>query len=199
MQGLQNSRSRPSFGCVEWCVHTVHTTCLSLTVCRWITLASASLSQEDPDKLNIRPSDLHELLRSCSGESALIQQELVKVRAQMQGLQQEGKHDMSDFAHGMKSGSSSMADMQRRRKKQQQLSHSEQALDLRMGAVCYVHNQTLLSMRGDAGGIVKLAQGWKTSADDVHTLLLEKVLQREEGLQEGSFDDGDGLKSLATK
>ena len=83
---------------------------------------------------------MHELLRSCSGESARIEQELVKVRAQMQGVQQ-GTRDMSNFEHGVKSGSSSMADMQRRRKKQQQLSHSEQALDLRMSAVCYAHNQ----------------------------------------------------------
>jgi len=156
------------------------------------------LSQEDPDKLNIRPSDLHELLRSCAGESALIQRELAIVQSQIQAVQQEGKSDMHDFAHGMKSGSSSIAALQQRHKRNQQLSNSEQALDLRLGAVCYVHNQTLLSMRGDAGGIVKVAQGWSTSADDVHSAFLEKVLQRED-IQDGVFDDGDGLKSLATK
>ena len=82
-----------------------------IPLCRWTALASASLIQENPDDLNVRPSDLHELLRACSCESALIQRELGDVRAQMLVLQQEGKNDMSDFAHGVKSGSSSVLRM----------------------------------------------------------------------------------------
>ncbi len=167
---------------------------------RWTTLASATLiqdGQEGPHNLNIRPSDLHELLRSCSCESALIQRELADVRQQMHVLEHQGKNDMSDFAHGMKSGSSSMAALKGRHMRQLELSASEQALDLRLGAVLYVHNQTLLSLRREAGGIVKVAQGWSTSADAAHTLLLEKVLQREDAMD--GHDEGDGLKSLATK
>lgn len=171
---------------------------LTHSLSRWTTLASASLMQDGPESpLNIRPSDLHELLRSCSCESSLIQRELANVRQQMLALRHQGKDDMSDFAHGLKSGSSSVASMQRRHQRKLQLSSSEQALDLRLGAVLYVHNQTLLSLQGDAGGIVKIAQGWTSSADSVHTSLLEKVLQREDAID--SHDEGDALKSLATK
>jgi hypothetical protein len=147
----------------------------------------------------VRPSDLHELLRACSSESALIQRELANVRAQMHALLQEGKSDMSDFAHGLKSGGSSIASLQQRHKQRIQLSNSEQSLDLRLGAVLYVHNQTVLSLRGDAGGIVKMAKK-NAAAESVHTSLLEKVLQRDE-MNDGqdSQDEGDGLKSMATK
>ncbi len=174
---------------------------LTHSLSRWTTLASASLIQDGPEShsntLNIRPSDLHELLRSCSCESSLIQRELAIVRQKMLALRHQGKDDMSDFAHGVKSGSSSVASMQRRHQQKLQLSCSEQALDLRLGAVLYVHNQTLLSLQGDAGGIVKIAQGWTSSADSVHTSLLEKVLQREDAID--SHDEEDALKSLATK
>jgi hypothetical protein len=146
--------------------------------------------------LNVRPSDLHELLRACSSESALIQRELANVQAQMNALSLEGKSDMSDFAHGLKSGGSSIASLQQRHKQRIQLSNSEQSLDLRLGAVLYVHNQTLLSLRGDAGGIVKMAKK-NAAAESVHTSLLEKVLQRDE-MNDG-HDEGDGLKSMATK
>jgi hypothetical protein len=167
---------------------------------RWTALASATLIQDGQQghhNLNIRPSDLHELLRSCSSESALIEKELASVGQQMRVLQHEGSSDMSDFAHGLKSGSSSVARLQRRHKRKLELRSSEQALDLRLGAVLYVHNQTLLSLRGDAGGIVKIAQAWSSSADAVHTSLFEKVLQREDAAD--GRDEGDGLKSLATK
>jgi hypothetical protein len=127
----------------------------------------------------------------------LIEKELASVGQQMRVLQHEGSSDMSDFAHGLKSGSSSVARLQRRHKRKLELRSSEQALDLRLGAVLYVHNQTLLSLRGDAGGIVKIAQAWSSSADAVHTSLFEKVLQREDAAD--GRDEGDGLKSLATK
>jgi hypothetical protein len=156
------------------------------------------LVQENSDKLKIRPSDLHELLRSCSTECSLIQRELANVRANIQALQLEGSNQTNAFARVLKSGSSSFAAMQQRQKRILELSNSEQALDLRLGAVLYVHNQTLLSLRGEQEGIVKLAQGWKTSsADAVHASFLEKVLQREDAFD--SHDDLDGLKSLATK
>jgi hypothetical protein len=164
---------------------------------RWTTLASASLMQDHPENLNVRPSDLHELLRSCSCEIDLIQRELANVRMQMRTLLQEGKNDMSDFAHGVKSGSSSITSLQQRQQRKLELSNSEQYLDLRLGAVLYVHNQTLLSLRGDAGGILKMAQSWSTTADAVHASLLEKVLQREDA--NDVHDEGDALKSLATK
>ena len=168
-----------------------------IPLCRWTALASASVIQDNPDDLNVRPSDLHELLRACSCESALIQRELADVRGQMLVLQQEGKNDMSDFAHGVKSGSSSVASMQRRHKLKLELRNSEQALDLRLGAVLYVHNQTLLSLREDAEGIVKLSKGWSTSAEAVHTSLLGKVLQREDAMV--GFDEADAMKSVVTK
>jgi hypothetical protein len=79
---------------------------------------------------------------------------------------------MSDFAHGVKSGSSSVASMQRRHKLKLELRNSGQALDLRLGAVLYVHNQTLLSLREDAEGIVKLSKGWSISADGSSALFL---------------------------
>jgi hypothetical protein len=78
----------------------------------------------------------------------------------------------SDFAHGVKSGSSSVASMQRRHKLKLELRNSGQALDLRLGAVLYVHNQTLLSLREDAEGIVKLSKGWSISADGSSALFL---------------------------
>jgi hypothetical protein len=170
---------------------------LIIPLCRWTAIASASMIQEHPDDLNVRPSDLHELLRACSCESALIQRELADVRAQMLVLQQEGKNDMSDFAHGVKSGRSSVASLQRRHNQKIGLRNCEQALDLRLGAVLYVHNQTLLSLREDAGGIVKLAKGWSTAADAVHTSLLERVLQREEAID--GHDGVDATKSVITK
>lgn len=153
--------------------------------------------QDHPQNLNVRPSDLHELLRCCSCESDLIQRELAIVRRQMHALLQEGRNDMSDFAHGLKSGGSSVASLQQRHKRKLELSNSEQYLDLRLGAVLYVHNQTLLSLRGDAGGILKVAPSWSTTADAVHASLLEKVLQREDA--NDAHDEGDALKSLATK
>jgi hypothetical protein len=180
--------------------HIEHRHFLLTRTLRWTTLASATLVQDGQEglhNLNIRPSDLHELLRSCSCESALIQKELADVRQQMLALQNQGKSDMSDFAHGIKSGGGSMAALKGRHKRKLELSASEQALDLRLGAVLYVHNQTLMSLRREAGGIVKVAQGWSTSADAAHTSLLEKVLQREESMD--GQDEGDGLKSLATK